>query len=89
VAGAANTRRRRTGLGRPAPWPAAPQAVAAGRRRVGAASGDRQGSYQAAFELLKDSQYDQAIAAFQKFLVTYPDSRWRTTRSTGWARRTT
>lgn len=31
-------------------------------------------SYQAAFNLLKDGQYDRAITAFQKFLVTYPDS---------------
>jgi tol-pal system protein YbgF len=32
-------------------------------------------SYQAAFELLKDGQYDRAIAAFQKFLFTFPDSQ--------------
>jgi tol-pal system protein YbgF len=31
-------------------------------------------SYQAAFGLLKDSQYDRAIAAFQSFLLTYPNS---------------
>jgi tol-pal system protein YbgF len=31
-------------------------------------------SYQAAFDLLKDSQYDRAISAFQSFLVTYPNS---------------
>ena len=31
-------------------------------------------SYQAAFALLKDSQYDRAIAAFQNFLTTFPDS---------------
>ena len=31
-------------------------------------------SYQAAFNLLKDGQYDRAIAAFQKFLAAYPDS---------------
>ena len=31
-------------------------------------------SYQAAFTLLKDGQYDRAIVAFQKFLVTYSDS---------------
>jgi tol-pal system protein YbgF len=31
-------------------------------------------AYQAAFGLLKDSQFDQAIAAFQQFLVTYPES---------------
>jgi tol-pal system protein YbgF len=32
-------------------------------------------SYQAAFELLKDSRYDQAIAAFQNFLASYPTSQ--------------
>jgi tol-pal system protein YbgF len=31
-------------------------------------------SYQAAFTLLKDGQYDRAIPAFQKFLAAYPDS---------------
>jgi tol-pal system protein YbgF len=31
-------------------------------------------SYQAAFGLLKSSQYDQAIQAFQSFLSTYPTS---------------
>jgi tol-pal system protein YbgF len=37
-------------------------------------SGDDKASYQAAFSLLKDGQYDRAIAAFQKFLAGYPDS---------------
>jgi tol-pal system protein YbgF len=37
-------------------------------------TGDDKASYQAAFNLLKDGQYDRAIAAFQKFLATYPDS---------------
>jgi tol-pal system protein YbgF len=32
-------------------------------------------SYQAAFDLLKDGQYDKAISAFQSFLVTYPNSQ--------------
>jgi tol-pal system protein YbgF len=41
----------------------------------GAASGpDDKTSYQAAFDLLKNSQYDRAIPAFQKFLLTFPDS---------------
>jgi len=31
-------------------------------------------SYQAAFDLLKDSQYDKAIVAFHSFLATYPTS---------------
>ncbi len=37
-------------------------------------SGEDKTSYQAAFTLLKDGQYDRAIVAFQKFLLTYPDS---------------
>jgi tol-pal system protein YbgF len=45
---------------------------------AGGASGKDAGSdaaaYQAAFALLKNSQYDQAIAAFQQFVATYPDS---------------
>lgn len=32
-------------------------------------------SYQAAFDLLKDGQYDRAIAGFQKFLASYPSSQ--------------
>ena len=48
------------------------------RRRAGAGAGTEAGSdsaaYQAAFALLKNSQYDQAIAAFQQFVTTYPDS---------------
>jgi tol-pal system protein YbgF len=39
-----------------------------------AANGEDKASYQAAFNLLKDGQYDRAIAAFQKFLAAYPDS---------------
>jgi len=42
------------------------------RRRPGS---DDKAAYQAAFGLLKDGQYDRAIAAFQKFLAAYPDSQ--------------
>jgi tol-pal system protein YbgF len=38
-----------------------------------AASGDK-AAYQAAFALLKEGDYERAISAFQKFLVSYPDS---------------
>jgi tol-pal system protein YbgF len=45
---------------------------------AGAASAPSAGAdsaaYQTAFALLKDSQYDQAIASFQQFLSQYPDS---------------
>jgi len=40
-----------------------------------AAGSDDKAAYQAAFNLLKDGEYDRAIAAFQKFLVQFPDSQ--------------
>ena len=54
--------------------------AASGTLAAGAAPGASGGdvadkvSYQAAFDLLKDSQYDRAIGAFQSFLTTYPAS---------------
>jgi tol-pal system protein YbgF len=51
--------------------------AAAGAPAAAAASsdsGEDKTSYQAAFNLLKDGQYDRAIVAFQKFLAAYPDS---------------
>jgi tol-pal system protein YbgF len=56
--------------------PSAGAATAAGAPAAAspADSGEDKSSYQAAFNLLKDGQYDRAIVAFQKFLVTYPDS---------------
>jgi tol-pal system protein YbgF len=50
----------------------APAAAAAGASS--ADSGEDKPAYQAAFNLLKDGQYDRAIVAFQKFLAAYPDS---------------
>ncbi len=38
------------------------------------ADGGDKANYQAAFGLLKDSRYDEAIAAFQQFLRAFPDS---------------
>src|ERR1700730_2278434 len=50
-------------------------AAAAGSGDSGSSSGsDDKDAYQSAFALLKDSQYDRAIAAFQKFLVSVPGS---------------
>jgi tol-pal system protein YbgF len=46
----------------------------AGAGDAGSAQPSDQDAYQSAFALLKDSQYDRAIAAFQKFLATFPDS---------------
>ena len=40
-----------------------------------AGAADDKAAYQAAFDLLKNSLYDRAIAAFQKFLVAYPTSQ--------------
>ena len=40
-----------------------------------AAMADDKAAYQAAFALLKDGQYDSAIAAFSKFLIAYPTSQ--------------
>jgi len=46
----------------------------AGGVPAAASAGSDKASYQAAFDLLKNSQYDQATAAFQQFLAAYPDS---------------
>jgi tol-pal system protein YbgF len=53
------------------------EAGAAGAGAAGnsaASDADDKAAYQAAFDLLKGSQFDAAIAAFQKFLLTFPDS---------------
>ena len=52
-------------------------AGAAGAGAAGSSAGsgaDDKVAYQAAFDLLKNSQIDAAIAAFQKFLLSFPDS---------------
>jgi tol-pal system protein YbgF len=36
--------------------------------------GDDRANYQAAFDLLKDAKYPEAISGFQQFLTTFPDS---------------
>ena len=36
--------------------------------------GDDRANYQAAFDLLKDGKYPEAISGFQQFLVTFPTS---------------
>jgi len=48
--------------------------VGGGAANGHAGAGSDTAAYQAAFGLLKDSQFDQAVAAFQQFLTTYPDS---------------
>jgi tol-pal system protein YbgF len=52
-----------------------PRAAASGAAsNLPVPDGSDKANYQAAFALLKDSQYDRAIAAFQEFLVSFPDS---------------
>jgi tol-pal system protein YbgF len=57
-------------------WTAAPAAAGAvgGGPAPSAAGAADTVSYQAAFALLKNNQYDQAIQAFHSFLGTYPSS---------------
>jgi tol-pal system protein YbgF len=59
------------GAGQPG---AALAGVAGGATDSGQGSDDR-AAYQTAFGLLKDGQYDRAIAAFQKFLASFPSSQ--------------
>jgi len=56
--------------------PAAVAASATAPTSDGVVAGDGtdKGDYQAAFSLLKNSQYDRSIAAFKSFLATYPQS---------------
>jgi tol-pal system protein YbgF len=54
--------------------PARSVAVVPAPDGVVAGDGTDKGDYQAAFSLLKNSQYDRSIAAFKKFLATYPQS---------------
>jgi tol-pal system protein YbgF len=62
-----------TGAGAAGPGDSGPGVSGAGTDSSGSGADDR-AAYQAAFTLLKDSQYDRAITAFQKFLVSFPDS---------------
>lgn len=48
--------------------------AAGGTTAPGSAGAADTVSYQAAFNLLKNNQYDQAVQAFQSFLGTYPSS---------------
>ena len=68
-----------------------PAATAAGGGSGADASSDsaEKASYQAAFDLLKNGQYDRAITAFRSYLPPTRTGSCRTTRCTGWAKRTT
>jgi len=63
------------GGGGSAAGPGEAGAAGAGAAGSSAASDtDDKAAYQAAFDLLKNSQIDAAIAAFQKLLLSFPDS---------------
>ena len=49
-------------------------AAAAGVAALPVPQGDDRANYQAAFDLLKDGKYNEAIAGFKQFLVTFPTS---------------
>jgi tol-pal system protein YbgF len=55
---------------------AAAGAAAASRSASGlpVPQGDDRANYQAAFDLLKDGKYPEAISGFKQFLTTFPDS---------------
>jgi len=71
-----------TSAGLPAPADTVPPAAAVPAESASsgpeaaanAAPGTDKGDYQTAFTLLKNSRYDESIAAFRKFLTTYPQS---------------
>jgi tol-pal system protein YbgF len=50
-------------------------ALAAGQLPV--PGGNAEENYQAAFELLKQGRYDEAVTGFQQFMAAYPDSDLR------------
>lgn len=54
---------------------AAPPAAPLTAAELPLPDGSDRANYQAAFALLKDSQYDKAVGAFQQFLATFPDSQ--------------
>jgi tol-pal system protein YbgF len=49
-------------------------AVGAGVASLPVPQGDDRANYQAAFDLLKDGKYEEAIAGFKQFLTTFPTS---------------
>jgi len=53
-----------------------PAGEVAGDESPVASPGQEQLLYQQSFDLLKAAKYDQAIAAFQKFLQAYPDGEY-------------
>lgn len=66
---------RNAPAGSDAPAPSAPRAAASGAAsNLPVPDGSDKANYQAAFALLKESQYERAIAAFQEFLQAFPDS---------------
>jgi tol-pal system protein YbgF len=54
--------------------PSAASAGGAGLAALPVPQGDDRANYQAAFDLLKDGKYNEAIAGFRQFLTTFPTS---------------
>jgi len=52
----------------------APATADSGGAALPVPDGSDRANYQAAFALLRDSQYDKAIPAFEQFLASFPDS---------------
>jgi len=66
-----------SGPGTPSTIGAAGSAAASGNgSALPVPGGTDKANYEAAFALLKDSQYDQATAAFKQFLISFPDSSY-------------
>ena len=66
-----------TAVGSVSPPKSGGGSAAAGGAAAGASSSPKeQQAYQKAFDLLRELRYDQAIAAFRKFLAEYPHGRY-------------
>jgi tol-pal system protein YbgF len=64
------------GTGAPTGAALAAGAAAGGAGALPVPGGTDKANYEAAFALLKDSQYEQATAAFKQFLMAFPDSSY-------------
>lgn len=68
----------RTGVAAPVPPPGAATGGSLATSAAAAAGSDKDGAqqYTAAFDLLKEGQYNKSIAAFEGFLNTFPKSKY-------------
>ena len=67
---------RRVGSVSPVPPPNSTKSVPAVVAVPVVGDSDGQSAYSKAFSLLKEGQYEQSIAAFEKFKVSYPNSKY-------------